>query len=83
MFLPNPAQVAELDPGVMMAPVGCVTVAFMNVVGTQTLLSWNGDVAQQALKTFHAVVGEQLAKHGGYLVRGARGEGGTVYTSPG
>jgi hypothetical protein len=118
-------SLAQLDPGVLDAPVGYVTVAFMNVVGAQvggrragkacatavdaapanqcsmhatwfvvcsalhaaavlaaprcllivryfyicmncvplhlqTLLSWNADVAQQALKTFHGVVGEEL-----------------------
>jgi hypothetical protein len=30
--------------------MGCVTVVFMNVVGAQTLLSWNADVMGEALK---------------------------------
>lgn len=49
--------------------MGCVTVAFMNVVGAQTLLSWNADVAQQAIKIFHTVVGDELKRRKGYLVR--------------
>lgn len=95
---------AQLEPGILDAPVGTVTIAFLHVVGaqvcgacslslqgdwshtvpgascwetpqssllllliphlcrTQTLLSWNADLAQQALKTFHGVVGEEL-KH--------------------
>lgn len=52
--------------------MGCVTVAFMNVVGAQTLLSWNADVAQQAIKIFHNVVGEELKRRKGYLVRRRR-----------
>ena len=48
--------------GVLDAPVGYVTIAFMNVVGSQTLLSWNADVAQMALKLFHGVVGEELKR---------------------
>ncbi len=58
----------QVDPGVLDAPVGCVTVAFMNVVGAQTLLSWNADVAQQAIKIFHTVVGDELKRRKGYLV---------------
>jgi len=64
---------SQLDPGVLDAPVGCVTVAFMNVVGAQTLLSWNADIAQQALKVFHGVVGEELKACRGYLVEAVDG----------
>jgi hypothetical protein len=41
----------------------------LQVVGAQTLLSWNADVAQQAIKIFHVVVGEALKRLKGYLVR--------------
>ncbi len=40
---------------------------------TQTLLSWNADIAQSALKRFHAVVGEELKAQGGYLVEAVDG----------
>ncbi|KAG2501553.1 hypothetical protein HYH03_000060 [Edaphochlamys debaryana] len=63
----------QVDPGVLDAPVGCVTVAFMNVVGAQTLLSWNADVAQQAIKIFHTVVGDELKRRRGYLVEAVDG----------
>eukprot|EP00198_Chlamydomonas_reinhardtii_P006519 XP_001695855.1 predicted protein [Chlamydomonas reinhardtii] len=63
----------QVDPGVLDAPVGCVTVAFMNVVGAQTLLSWNADVAQQAIKIFHTVVGDELKRRKGYLVEAVDG----------
>lgn len=66
-------SICQLDPGVLDAPVGCVTVAFMNVVGAQTLLSWNADVAQQAIKIFHVVVGEELKRLKGYLVEAVDG----------
>ncbi|GLI68043.1 hypothetical protein VaNZ11_012366 [Volvox africanus] len=67
------SSLLQVDPGVLDAPVGCVTVAFMNVVGAQTLLSWNADVAQQAIKIFHTVVGEELKRRKGYLVEAVDG----------
>ncbi|KXZ55594.1 hypothetical protein GPECTOR_2g1144 [Gonium pectorale] len=67
------SSLLQVDPGVLDAPVGCVTVAFMNVVGAQTLLSWNADVAQQAIKIFHTVVGDELKRRKGYLVEAVDG----------
>ncbi|MEW5319088.1 MAG: hypothetical protein WDW38_010259 [Sanguina aurantia] len=66
-------SLAQLDPGVLDAPVGSVTVAFQNVVGAQTLLSWNADCAQVALQIFHNLVGEELKKRRGYLVEAVDG----------
>ncbi|GFR48855.1 hypothetical protein Agub_g10809 [Astrephomene gubernaculifera] len=67
------SSLLQVDPGVLDAPVGCVTVAFMYVVGAQTLLSWNADVAQQAIKIFHTVVGDELKRRKGYLVEAVDG----------
>lgn len=39
----------------------------------QTLLSWNADIAQAALKLFHSVVGEELKARHGYLVEAVDG----------
>ncbi|MEW5301527.1 MAG: hypothetical protein WDW36_004384 [Sanguina aurantia] len=70
---PAIGSLAQLDPGVLDAPVGSVTVAFQNVVGAQTLLSWNADCAQVALQIFHNLVGEELKKRRGYLVEAVDG----------
>ena len=42
-----------------------VAIAFMNVVGAQTLLAWNAEVARTALATFHKVALAQLEEWGG------------------
>ncbi|KAL6749897.1 nucleotide cyclase [Haematococcus lacustris] len=75
-------QQLERDPGVLLAPAGCVTVVFSYVVGTQTLLSWNADVAQQALRTFHAVGGAELRRWGGYAVEAVDGLFLAAFQSP-
>ncbi|KAG1661133.1 hypothetical protein FOA52_011864 [Chlamydomonas sp. UWO 241] len=72
----------QLDAGVFTAPVGLVTVAFMNVVGAQTLLSWDAHVAQPALKRFHGVVSELLRQYDGYLIEAVDGLFLASFASP-
>ena len=55
----------QVSPGILAAPVGKVTIVFMNVVGAQTLLAWNAEVARTALASFHLVVLSQLEALGG------------------
>ncbi|KAG1681386.1 hypothetical protein FOA52_007434 [Chlamydomonas sp. UWO 241] len=72
----------QLDAGVFTAPVGLVTIAFMNVVGAQTLLSWDARVAQPALKRFHSVVSELLREYDGYLIEAVDGLFLASFSSP-
>ena len=44
-----------ISRGVMSAPVGSATVAFMHAVGVKTLLAWDADATQAALEVYYAV----------------------------
>lgn len=57
-----------LTLGVPQAPVGCVTIVFMYVVGASSLLAWNQHLAAEALHRFHFTAKHTLARRGGYMV---------------
>ncbi|MEW5318290.1 MAG: hypothetical protein WDW38_009523 [Sanguina aurantia] len=63
----------QLSPSVLDAPVGLVTVAFMNVVGAQTLLSWKRAVTKEALRMYEAAAMALLRLHRGYMVEAVDG----------
>ncbi len=50
---PELRSVTQLQLGVLQAPVGYVSIAFVNVVGASTLLAWDAEVAGRALQLFH------------------------------
>ncbi|KAF5828909.1 nucleotide cyclase [Dunaliella salina] len=54
--------------GVLDAPAGVVTVAFMSVVNEGALMNWNLNIASEAFALFQEHVCTMLFKHGGYLV---------------
>jgi class 3 adenylate cyclase len=69
-----PLRTRELvQDGVQQAPVGTVTVVFMNGIGVSTLLGWNAQVAQQSVQLYHRVVSALLPKYLGYVVEMADG----------
>lgn len=44
--------VEQFQAGALEAPLGEVTIAFCNVVGANTLLAWNRELAVDALESF-------------------------------
>jgi hypothetical protein len=69
-----PLRTRELvQDGVQQAPVGTVTVVFMNATGVSTLLGWNAEVAQQSVQLYHRVAAALLPKYLGYVVEMADG----------
>jgi class 3 adenylate cyclase len=69
-----PLRTKELvQDGVQQAPIGTVTVVFMNATGVSTLLGWNAEVAQQSVQLYHRVVSALLPKYLGYVVELADG----------
>jgi hypothetical protein len=58
--------------GTLDAPFGTFSIAFLTMVGLDTLREWNKEKADQALCLFCSIVMQQLIHHGGYLVRLAR-----------
>ena len=48
--------------GVQQAPVGVISVVFMNATGVSTLLGWNAELAQQGIQLYHKVVSALLPK---------------------
>ncbi|KXZ57034.1 hypothetical protein GPECTOR_1g95 [Gonium pectorale] len=64
-------RVAQL--GSLAAPVGCITVAFMFVVGASTLLADLPGPASRALEQYQRLACGLLAAAGGYLVEGGDG----------
>lgn len=66
---PIPLRVKELlQPGVLSAPLGCVCVAALHVVGAPTLLAWNERLAGVGLEMVRHVALEELRATQGYLV---------------
>jgi class 3 adenylate cyclase len=59
--------------GIQQAPVGTVTVVFMNAVGVSMLLGWNAEVTRRSVQLYHAVVSALLARYQGYVVEMADG----------
>jgi hypothetical protein len=49
--------------GVQQAPVGIITVVFMNATGVSTLMSWNAELAEQGVQLYHQVVSALLPKY--------------------
>ncbi|KXZ47871.1 hypothetical protein GPECTOR_32g484 [Gonium pectorale] len=64
-------RVTEL--GSLAAPIGCITVAFMKVVGASTLLADLPGPASRALDQFVRLACGLLGGAGGYLVEGGDG----------
>ncbi|KAG1668893.1 hypothetical protein FOA52_016062 [Chlamydomonas sp. UWO 241] len=61
-------DVEKLQLSVLDAPLGNVTIAFVNIVGMSTLQAWNKDHAARALSVFRALSTRLLRQAGGYLV---------------
>ncbi|KAG1651095.1 hypothetical protein FOA52_009209, partial [Chlamydomonas sp. UWO 241] len=61
-------DVEKLQLSVLDAPLGNVTVAFVNVVGMSSLEAWNKGQANRALSVFIALATRLLRQAGGYLV---------------
>ncbi len=59
---PELRSVTQLQLGVLQAPLGQVSIAFVNVVGASTLLAWDAEVAGRALQLFHRRATELLMR---------------------
>eukprot|EP00798_Chlamydomonas_sp_ICE-L_P005939 gene5939-33516_t len=55
-------------PGFLDAPFGKATIAFMSVVGSQSLFAWNSTAAAESIAMFQSLCQRQLNLFGGYLV---------------
>ena len=62
--------------GVLSAPVGSATVAFMHAVGVKTLMAWDPHATQAALDVYYAV---RVWWAGGCGGPSAGGRGGVLY----
>ncbi|GIL65763.1 hypothetical protein Vafri_19458 [Volvox africanus] len=63
----------QLSLGLPAAPVNAASICFSLVVGMQTLLAWNGEVAKAALGVLRDAVLPALLNYGGYLVEDVDG----------
>ncbi|KXZ56032.1 hypothetical protein GPECTOR_2g1584 [Gonium pectorale] len=64
----------QLEPAVLDAPMGEVTLAAVTVVGLPTLMAWDKAVTEEALATFRRVaVTDCLWRVGGHLVEEGQG----------
>ncbi|KXZ47867.1 hypothetical protein GPECTOR_32g480 [Gonium pectorale] len=66
-------SVRVVELGSLAAPIGCITVAFMKVVGASTLLADLPGPASRALDQFARLACGLLGGAGGYLVEGGDG----------
>ncbi|KAJ9505669.1 hypothetical protein QJQ45_022169 [Haematococcus lacustris] len=74
-------SVRQLEPGVLHAPIGSVTTAFMSVAGLAHVKAWDASLAQECLSLYQAtaqralqhVAGPQLPA--GYLVSSVEADG--------
>ncbi|EFJ47008.1 hypothetical protein VOLCADRAFT_92545 [Volvox carteri f. nagariensis] len=71
----------QLSLGLPSAPVNTASICFSLVVGMQTLLAWNTEVAKAALAVLRDAVLPALLSHGGYLVEDADGLLLTAFSS--
>ncbi|KAJ9534478.1 hypothetical protein QJQ45_016163, partial [Haematococcus lacustris] len=74
-------SVRQLEPGVLHAPIGSATTAFMSVAGLAHVKAWDASLAQECLSLYQAtaqralqhVAGQQLPA--GYLVSSVEADG--------
>ncbi|EFJ44288.1 hypothetical protein VOLCADRAFT_95425 [Volvox carteri f. nagariensis] len=74
-------------PGVLEAPVGAAAVAFSYTVGADSLMSWDANVARQALSLLEDTFAEEVmrvnaAGAGGYIAEASGGLLLTAFTDP-
>lgn len=71
-----------LVPGIFSAPLGLVTVVFVNVVGASTLMSWNGSIAHEVLTTFRTRATHLATPLRGYVAESVDGLVLAVFSRP-
>jgi hypothetical protein len=57
-----------LDLGALEAPGGCMSVVFLSIVGTQSLLAWDASVTRHSIAMLHQMASAELAANRGYMV---------------
>ncbi|MEW5311131.1 MAG: hypothetical protein WDW38_002871 [Sanguina aurantia] len=68
LLQPTPLRAQQLlQPGVLCAPLGCVCIAALHVVGAPTLLAWNERLAGTGLDMVRQVAQEELRATQGYM----------------
>lgn len=72
-----------MAPGVLSAPMDKAAMVFTHIVGVQTLLSWNYELASSITEIFTRLAGHLLRLHSGYLVEHVSGFMLSAFQDPG